>query len=117
MNITIFGASGQTGKILLEKALSEGHHITAYVRSENSIDKEHSQLKIIKGELSDNAKIKEALSGAEVCISTLGGRSLRKRSEEITNGIKLIVEQLEAQSSNNAIAIIETRAGDAYRYR
>jgi putative NADH-flavin reductase len=36
MNITIFGASGQTGQIMLEKALSQEYQVTAYVRREDS---------------------------------------------------------------------------------
>ena len=37
MKIVIFGASGKTGSLLVDEALSAGHDVTAYVRRPESV--------------------------------------------------------------------------------
>lgn len=33
MNITVFGATGTVGRLLVEQALAEGHDVTAFTRA------------------------------------------------------------------------------------
>ena len=37
MNLLIFGPTGGTGRQLMEQALAQGHHVTAFVRSPEKI--------------------------------------------------------------------------------
>jgi uncharacterized protein YbjT (DUF2867 family) len=43
MKIVVFGASGQTGKLLVEQALEAGHEVLAYVRREGALTIEPSE--------------------------------------------------------------------------
>ena len=81
MKVVIFGANGKTGILLTEQALAKGHQVTAYIRRAGALALDHSNLKIIIGNLNDTIKLKEAISGAEACISVLGGGSLTKHSD------------------------------------
>lgn len=72
MNITLFGANGAIGQLVLELALQNGDFVTAYVRRKNSISITHEKLKVIVGDLSNKDKVEEAISEADVVISTLG---------------------------------------------
>lgn len=74
MKITLFGASGATGKQLVEQALGAGNQVVAYVRNPSKIDPGHERLTILQGELSDTAAIERAVSGADAVINVLGPR-------------------------------------------
>lgn len=72
MEITVFGASGAIGRLFVEQASQKGHKVKAYVRNPSKITLSHSNLRTIKGELSDSKNIKEAIEGSTVVISLLG---------------------------------------------
>jgi putative NADH-flavin reductase len=72
MNIIIFGATGRTGQLLVEKALERGHQVTAFARSPEKLTGYKDQLEIVQGDARDAGKVAEAVSGAEAVISVLG---------------------------------------------
>lgn len=72
MKITVFGASGAIGKLLVNKAIEKGYQVRAYVRNPAKINLSDSQLTLVKGELSDYNAIKLAIEGSDVVISALG---------------------------------------------
>ena len=94
MNITLFGANGVIGQLVLKEALENGDFVTAFVRRENSISITHKKLKVIVGDLSHKEKVEEAIREADVVISTLGpaldksrkgpGRTRRSRAASAT---------------------------------
>lgn len=103
MKIVVFGSTGKTGQLLVKKALQGGHEVTAYLRGESLhklkhnhfINIHHARLKLIEGRLDDRDKMREALLGADVCLSALGGESRIKQSEQFTSGIATIIELME----------------------
>jgi len=113
MNITLFGASGKTGQVVLKEALSRGHRLTAYVRRADSISEQDPNLKIIVGNLKDQSTIENAIQGADACISCLGGSSLRKQSVEITEGIDCILTLMEKQNVNRFVYLSSIGAGES----
>ena len=74
MRITIFGATGGTGKQLVEQALAVGYQVVAYVRNPSKLNTRHENLTIVQGELADQAIIERAVSAADAVISVLGPR-------------------------------------------
>jgi len=113
MKIVIFGASGKTGLILVEQALHQGHEVTAYVRRAESIVMKHPKLRIITGNLSNLDKIKQAITGADACISTLGGNSLTKHAEEIKKGIGNIITMMKLENVSRFIYMSSIGAGES----
>ena len=53
MKITVFGASGKTGRILITEALASGHEVVACVRTKESINTVHPNLNVVVGQHSD----------------------------------------------------------------
>lgn len=113
MKLVIFGASGQTGRLLVEQALEKGHDVTAYVRREGAIALSHPKLRVIIGNLNDSVRLQEGIAGADACFSTLGGGSLTKRSPELTEGISLIVKQMELLGVGRFIYLSSIGAGES----
>ena len=59
MKLTVFGATGGTGKQLIEQALAEGNDATVYVRNPSKLVAGYQHLTIVQGELHDKANIKK----------------------------------------------------------
>jgi putative NADH-flavin reductase len=57
LRLTIFGASGRTGKPLVEQALNAGHEVTAFVRDPSKLTTKHGHLKVIRGDATDLAAV------------------------------------------------------------
>jgi putative NADH-flavin reductase len=72
MKLTIFGATGRTGKYLLEQALEAGYEVTVLVRSAEKITAESPNLTIIQGDARDAEKVDRAIRRAEAVLVTLG---------------------------------------------
>jgi putative NADH-flavin reductase len=74
MKLTIFGATGGTGKQLIEQALAAGNEVVAFARTPSKINTSHEHLAIVRGELADPAAIERAIRGADAVISMLSPR-------------------------------------------
>ena len=73
MNLVILGATGGTGRLVVEQALAAGHTVTALVRSPEKLTSSNSRLRVITGLATDAQDVARALAGADALISTLGG--------------------------------------------
>ncbi len=92
MRITIFGATGETGKQLVRRALEAGDQVVAYVRNPSKLEQKHERLTVIHGELTDQEGIERAVNGADAVISVLGPRGSSK-SKPITTGSRISLPQ------------------------
>src|SRR5688500_7967356 len=75
MKLTLFGASGKTGRHLVEQALAKGHSVTALARTPDKLALRHDHLHVIQGDIRDGAKVAEAVAGADAVLSVLGPAS------------------------------------------
>jgi putative NADH-flavin reductase len=116
MKIVLFGASGKTGSLLIDEALTSGHDVIAYVRKTESVKSTHPNLKVITGYLNEKDKLKSIISGSDACISTLGGKSMTKHSPEIIEGINNIVGIMEEERVTRLIYLSSFGAGDSRGY-
>jgi uncharacterized protein YbjT (DUF2867 family) len=73
MNLVILGATGRTGRLVVEQALAAGHTVTALVRSPENVTIRNSSLRVIAGNATDAGDVARALEGADAVISALGG--------------------------------------------
>ena len=94
MKIAVFGASGRTGLLLTFQALNQGHEVTAFTRSPHKISITHKNIRIVGGELQDFKKIKEAVSGQDVVMCTLGIEK-NKPSTVLSDATRLILKAME----------------------
>jgi putative NADH-flavin reductase len=72
MKIVIFGATGGTGKHVVQQALEAGHQVTAFVRSPSKLEIEHSNLSVFQGDVTVAEKVEQVIAEQEAVISTLG---------------------------------------------
>ena len=73
MNLLILGGTGRTGRLVVEKALDEGHAVTVLVRSPEKLASPGSALHVVAGKATDAGDVERAMIGADTVISALGG--------------------------------------------
>ncbi|MCG7622161.1 NAD(P)-binding oxidoreductase [Epibacterium sp. Ofav1-8] len=84
MKLVILGANGRTGVHVLRRALDEGAHITAVVRSKaKRPELRHHRLKVVAGDPCDPKFLTAVFRGQDAVISTLGGRRPTKTATSI----------------------------------
>lgn len=84
MRLLIFGATGRTGKPLVEQALAAGHEVTAYVRNASKLNVNHPKLETVEGNLNETKKIAEAMRGQDAVLVALG---------QVKGGSKTVMEE------------------------
>lgn len=107
MKITVFGATGQIGKLLVKQALDEGYQVVAYVRNAAKLENlKNPQLTIVEGTLNDTKHIEEAIACSDAVLSMLGPTEWRKVGNmPITKGTQNIVNAMKKQGVKRLIAI------------
>ena len=74
MNLLILGATGGTGRALVEQALAAGHVVTAFARDPSKVRTKHQNLRVAKGDILDPASVEAAIHGQDAVLSALGIR-------------------------------------------
>jgi putative NADH-flavin reductase len=72
MNVLIFGATGGTGRALVEQALEQGHVVTAFARNPAKVRTTHKNLRVVKGDILSYESVEAAIDGQEAVLSALG---------------------------------------------
>jgi uncharacterized protein YbjT (DUF2867 family) len=70
--VVVFGASGRTGRLLVEQALAAGHAVTAFVRDPARLPVTHARLRVVRGDVRDPQRVAEAVAGQDAVLSALG---------------------------------------------
>ena len=78
MKLFVIGATGRTGREIVDQALARGHHVTAFVRSPEGIKRKNERLAVIKGNAMDENQLGNAMQDHDAVVSTLGPRQVFK---------------------------------------
>lgn len=108
--IIVFGATGGTGKQVVEQALQNGNHVIAIVRNYEVFNISHSNLKILKGDVLEPNTFQDEMKDIDTVISCLGIPKVQPTtlySESMQNIINAMLK-----SSVNRIICISSGAID-----
>lgn len=72
MKIVVFGANGPTGRLVVQQAVNEGHHVTAVTRSPETFPLSAAGLQVMAGDVFDSATVRRAVAGQDAVLSALG---------------------------------------------
>src|SRR5207248_6609840 len=80
MKLFVIGATGRTGREIVQQALARGHHLSAFVRSPESMAIRNERLTVLTGNAVDETQLFEAMQNQDAVISALGPREPFKPS-------------------------------------
>jgi len=74
VKVLVFGATGGTGRALVEQALEQGHVVTAFARDPAKVRGAHQNLTVARGNMLDLNSVEAAVKGQDAVLSALGTR-------------------------------------------
>ncbi|GAB1508074.1 NAD(P)-dependent oxidoreductase [Actinophytocola sp. KF-1] len=72
MRLTVFGATGGTGRSVIRQALDAGDKVTVLARRPEALAEFGDEITVVGGDVLDLGDVTAAVDGAEVVISALG---------------------------------------------
>jgi putative NADH-flavin reductase len=102
--IIVFGATGGTGKLLVEQALQAGHSVTAIARVPGALIISHENLEIIKGDVFQPGTFENAMKEKDVVVSCLGVRN-RKPTTLYSEGMCNIIAAMQKENIHRIICL------------
>ena len=106
MKVTVFGATGKIGALVLRRLLDDGHEVTAFVRSPRKLGIAAAAVDVVAAELTDEDAIREAVEDADAVISALGPPiDPFVRGTPLTDGTRRIVAAMHACGVRRLVAL------------
>ena len=110
MHIALFGATGGTGRQVLDQALAQGYAVSALVRDPSKLA-ERTGLTLVVGDVLDRAATTRCIQGADAVICVLGSHGSREPIEAL--GTRVILEAMHETGVRRLIAVTSLGVGDS----
>ncbi|MEU7580029.1 NAD(P)H-binding protein [Streptomyces sp. NPDC041068] len=122
MHLTVFGATGGTGRLVVEQALARGHHIRAVVRTPGKLTTVHENLTVHQADLFAPEALVPVLDGTDAVISALGPAGRKDTSRVCARGIRSVLTAMEKAAARRIVAVsaqpvLRSGAGEPFWFR
>jgi putative NADH-flavin reductase len=113
LRLLIIGATGGTGRQLVRQALEQGHEVTAFVRNPQRLKMEHTNLRIVQGDVLDYASVEAAMKGQNAVLCALGHKRLFGPTTILSRGTANIMRAMKNCGAARLICESSLGVGDA----
>lgn len=113
MRIIIFGSTGGVGRHIVTRALDQGHTVTAFARTPTKLDLKHENLRIVSGDVTDQAAVEQAVQGHDAVLAAIGSPSLTNRTLR-SEANRLIIGAMKKAGVWRLISLSTMGAGDSW---
>lgn len=96
MRIAVFGATGRTGRSVVDQALGAGHEVAAVSRGANALTARPG-LQVFPGDVGDRDVVASALDECDAVVSALGIGTSRVATDVYSRGVDNLLAVLSAQ--------------------
>lgn len=111
MRIAIFGATGGTGRELLQQALDKGHEVTAIVRHPEAITLTHERLRVTTGDVLKPNSFAPALQQQDAVLSVVGVVGLKPMTFH-RQSARNIVDQMSKAGVRRLVCVTSVGVSD-----
>lgn len=80
MRLLIFGATGRTGRQLVDQGLTAGYDLTAFARQPALLAAYATHLRVCQGDVADRSSVARAVAGHDAILSALGSPTWRRNT-------------------------------------
>lgn len=119
MKLVVLGASGGVGQLLVAQAVSQGHDVTAVVRSATWKPGDE-KVRVLRGDLTSEAFLREAVRGSDAVLSGLGLRvgglapwNKPEQPDFLVQSTAALVAAMKAEGVQRLMAISAGGVGDS----
>ncbi|MCG2625651.1 SDR family oxidoreductase [Bradyrhizobium sp. WYCCWR 13023] len=111
--ILVLGATGGTGRQIVQQALARGHQVTALVRSPEKTG-DLNGARLVVGDVRDEKVLREVLRGQDAVVSALGTPASPFREVTLlSTATRVLVQAMKAEHVSRLVAITGMGAGDS----
>jgi uncharacterized protein YbjT (DUF2867 family) len=89
--LVVFGATGATGRLVVEEAVAAGHSVTAFARRPGPVP---AGVRVVRGDVADAAAVLGAVTGHDAVICALGAPA-RSRDRVRETGTRHLVAAMQ----------------------
>ena len=112
MKVLVFGASGGTGRELLQQALDQGMEVTAFVRDATKVeDIQHPNLAVVIGNVLNIEDVSRAVAGHDAVLYAVGAGPRRTTIRE--QGTRNVIEAMQAANVKRLVCLSSFGVGDS----
>ena len=112
MKVTIFGATGRTGRHLTRIALEAGHEVTAFARDAKKLSADCDKLRVVTGNLFAVEEVEQAVKGSDAVLYSVGCVSIREK-DTVARGTETVVKAMERHGVKRIVVMSTVGAGDS----
>ena len=112
MRLLIIGATGGTGKELVEQALELGHEVTALARTPEKLNIKHHHLHTLKGDVTNLQSVEQAVGGQDAVLCALGTKVIRKNTIQ-SDGTRNLIRAMEQSGVRRFVLESSLDVGDS----
>ena len=114
MRLLILGATGPTGRQVVDQALAAGHEVTAFARSAARVTVKHPNLTVEIGDATESHALERPMIGRDAVLSALGaGNSLR--SEIASRATAALIAAMRAQGLRRIVSLSAFGVGESFQ--
>jgi putative NADH-flavin reductase len=93
--MTVFGASGPTGRLLTGQALAAGHQVAAITRQPDSFPLHHDRLEVVGADVLDPEAVDAAVADRDAVLSALGVPASKEPISTYSRGVANIIAAMK----------------------
>ena len=103
MKVLVFGATGKTGKLVVERALNAGHEVTVLVRDAGKI--RDGKVRVLTGDATKPSDVLNAVQGQDAVIESIGGTTPYKATTLETTSATNIVNAMKSKGVKRLVVV------------
>ncbi len=112
MKLAVFGATGGTGRQIVEQALGQGYDVAALVRDPAKISILHDHLTLVQGNVLDRDAVDRTVGGADAVFVSLGNTA-NNPDMVVSQGTAVVMAAMHAADVKRLIVISSLGVGDS----
>ena len=120
MNVVVFGATGKTGGLVVDRALAKGHQVTVLVRNAAKFTK--PGVRVLTGDATNPSDVVAAVKAQDAVLDTIGGATPYKATQLEATTVRNMIAAMQAEGVRRLIVVSmmglgESRAQSPFWYK
>ncbi|WP_419805109.1 NAD(P)-dependent oxidoreductase [Terriglobus sp.] len=120
MQVTVFGAAGKTGRLVVEQAAARGYSVTAFVHSAKDFAPV-SNVEVVEGDVNNFRSVVAAIAEGCAVIDCIGGSTPYKQTGLEQKAAENILQSMEQKQATplvviSAVGVAESKEQATFAY-
>jgi len=109
--LALFGATGGTGRHVLDQALEQGYAVHALVRSPEKLGDRAAEITVIEGDVLDQGQVDACIEGTDAVLCVLGSHGREDPIE--ARGTERIIDAMQRLGPRRLLVVTSLGVGDS----